>query len=72
MIPIIGGKLDGSKSPVRLPQLTEGDETYMLIEFGELVGDKKVRREFYMLTGGPTVAEAMRIFKERAKAHLWD
>jgi hypothetical protein len=67
MIPIIGGKLDGQKSPVRMIQITEGDETYMLIHFDELEGDKKVRREFYMLTGGPTVAEAMGIFRERLK-----
>ncbi len=67
MIPIIGGKLDGQQAHGRVIQLDEKGETYILISFDELVGDKKVRREFYLKTDGPTIEEAMKTYKEREK-----
>ena len=68
MIQIVGGKLDGQCSPAQLLQIEEKGETYMLTEYSELVGDRKVRHQFYMLTGGPTVEEAVKIYKGRLKA----
>jgi hypothetical protein len=65
MIQIIGGKLDGHQTPVRVLQLEEKDEKYLLMEFFE----GKTKHCFYLKTDGPTPAEAMKTYKERTK--LW-
>jgi len=71
MTPVIGGKLDGSQVPARLLQIEEKGETYMLISFKEKIGDTVVTRSFYMLCNGPTIEQAMKTYKERAKRDLW-
>jgi hypothetical protein len=47
MVLIIGGKLDGQESPLRVPTFEEKDEQYILIEWKE----DDVRHYLYMLAG---------------------
>jgi hypothetical protein len=70
-IPIIGGKLDGQQAHGRVLQFEEKGEKYALIEFSELVGEKKVKGFLYLLCNGPTVNEAIRTYQERAKKGIW-
>ena len=67
MIPIIGGKLDGTHAAGKVLEFSEDGENYMLISFDEEVGEKKVRRQIYVLAGGVTISEAIKLYKERAK-----
>jgi hypothetical protein len=62
MILFIGGKQDGKETPHRDHQLSIGSEAYILLEIKE-----KPRSSFIYMLAGMAPAEAIKIFRERAK-----
>lgn len=68
MIPIIGGALDGSMSPVKIPQITgDGGDKYLLIQFRDKEQPGTISRvhHFYMKCDDLTVEQAQKIYRER-------